>query len=168
MRLNHDDFLDVVRRAPLVSVDLVIRDSAGRVLLGKRTNQPARGFWFVPGGVIQKGERIPEALRRVFRQELGQDLAENQAKFKGVYEHMYDENFASAPGISTHYIVLAHEVRVEDQAGIRPDAQHDGFRWLDVPSLLADRDVHPYTKAYFQPGTAARAAGHGGFLAEIG
>ncbi len=155
--LDQKTFLTVVRSAPLVSVDLIVRDHEDRVLLGLRTNQPARGWWFVPGGVIQKGETVRQALTRVFTRELGQEpdlepdgkLAQDRVRFQGVYEHFYDDNFASTPGVPTHYVVLAHEIRIADTDGVHPDHQHDGFRWMDVRSLLAAEDVHAYTKAYF-------------------
>src|SRR3954466_13792753 len=54
--LSDAQFADVVRLAPLVSIDLVIRDPDGDVLVGLRTNAPAKGFWFVPGGRIRKNE----------------------------------------------------------------------------------------------------------------
>ena len=61
MRLAHSDFLAVVAHAPLVSLDLVVRDPDGCVLVGLRTNRPAQGSWFVPGGRIYKNERVAEA-----------------------------------------------------------------------------------------------------------
>ena len=35
--------VEVVRRAPMVSIDLVIEDGRGRVLVGMRVNEPAKG-----------------------------------------------------------------------------------------------------------------------------
>jgi len=54
MRLGREEFLEVVERAPLVSIDLIVRRGDGLVLLGRRTNEPAKDFWFVPGGRIYK------------------------------------------------------------------------------------------------------------------
>ncbi|MBN1265278.1 MAG: GDP-mannose mannosyl hydrolase [Anaerolineales bacterium] len=150
MRLPQDTFIEVVRRAPLVSVDLIVRDIADRVLLGWRTNEPARGTWFVPGGVIYKGETIHEALHRVFQVELGREIDREQIRFLGVYEHFYRENFAGIPDVSTHYIVLAYEIRTADEDSLYPDGQHESLRWLDIPTLLAAEDVHENTKAYFR------------------
>jgi colanic acid biosynthesis protein WcaH len=53
-RLNDDTFKTIARNAPLISIDLIIRDASGRVLVGMRTNEPAKGFYFVPGGAIRK------------------------------------------------------------------------------------------------------------------
>ncbi len=47
-------FLKVIDAAPLVTIDLIIRNPKSDVLLGKRLNRPAQGFWFVPGGRIRK------------------------------------------------------------------------------------------------------------------
>jgi len=149
MRLPQETFLEVVRNAPLISIDLVLRDSSKRVLLGRRNNNPARGSWFVPGGVIYKGETIDQALRRVFETELGQPLEKETIRFMGVYEHFYDENFAGIPGISTHYVTLAYEIRVENVSGLHPDSQHESLRWMEIPALLSSEDVHENTKTYF-------------------
>jgi hypothetical protein len=53
-----DEFAHVVRLAPLVSIDLVIRDNEQKVLVALRTNEPAKGVYFVPGGCILKNEAI--------------------------------------------------------------------------------------------------------------
>ena len=45
-----DEFVLVVRNAPLVAIDLIIRDPDRCVLVGLQTNEPAKGKWFVPGG----------------------------------------------------------------------------------------------------------------------
>jgi colanic acid biosynthesis protein WcaH len=146
----HDPFVDVVRRTPLVSIDLIVTNPDGAVLLGLRTNEPARGTWFVPGGRIRKDERIDAAFARIARAELGVDLARADADFVGVFEHLYPTNFAGAPGFGTHYVVLAH--RLAWPAGAAPvaDAQHGALRWWPVAELRAAPDVHPYVKAYFR------------------
>ncbi|ELL8702496.1 GDP-mannose mannosyl hydrolase, partial [Escherichia coli] len=54
MFLRQEDFATVVRSTPLVSLDFIAENSRGEFLLGKRTNRPAQGYWFVPGGRVQK------------------------------------------------------------------------------------------------------------------
>ena len=60
--LSDDDFAHIVRYAPLVSIDLIVRDLEENVLLGLRANEPAKNTYFVPGGVIRKNETIQEAF----------------------------------------------------------------------------------------------------------
>lgn len=150
MKLDPKTFLDIVKNTPLVSVDLIIYRVNGDVLLGYRKNKPAQNTWFVPGGKIVKDERINEALQRVARVELGLELTPSQARFKGVYEHLYPDNFSGKPGIGTHYVVLAYEVHLPKEHIIKGDEQHAQFKWWSISDLLAAPDVHSNTKAYFK------------------
>jgi len=149
-RLPHADWLQVVRNAPLVSIDLILLDPQGRVLLGLRENQPARGCWFVPGGAIRKSETLDSAFERIAQVELGQALQRRDSELLGVYEHHYPTNFADEPGLATHYVVLAH--RLPLQGEWQPaDQQHRELRWFTVADLLAEPAVHDNVKAYFRP-----------------
>ncbi len=150
MLLPPEVLIDVIRYTPLVSIDLVVRDEDGRVLVGWRTNRPAQNLWFVPGGRICKDERIADAFRRISKNELGVALEQSQAWFLGVYEHFYADNFAERPGFGTHYIVLGYEVRLDSPLAALPDDQHEQYRWFSVAELLADPAVHDNTKAYFR------------------
>jgi hypothetical protein len=52
--ISDNEFACVVRCAPLPSIDLIIMDPDSRVLVGLRTNEPAKDYYFVPGGIIRK------------------------------------------------------------------------------------------------------------------
>ena len=69
--ITDNEFSCVVRCAPLPSIDLIIRDSDRRVLVGLRTNEPAKNCYFVPGGVIRKNETIEVAFARILNSETG-------------------------------------------------------------------------------------------------
>ncbi|MCC6302652.1 MAG: GDP-mannose mannosyl hydrolase [Gammaproteobacteria bacterium] len=145
--LGREEFSQVVRLTPLVSIDLVVRDAARRLLLGLRENRPARGFWFVPGGRIAKNERLEAAFRRISRMELGRELSPDRARLLGVFEHLYDDNFAGAPGYGTHYIVLAYLVDDHGDFDLPLD-QHSRYEWMSEDDVLHRPDVHPYVRAY--------------------
>ena len=78
--LSPDDFHSVVRLAPLVSIDFIIRNARGEVLLGLRNNEPAKGFYCVPGGIILKQERLHEAFARILKRA---NLTPSTAKCAG-------------------------------------------------------------------------------------
>lgn len=149
IKLSQEAFLAVVKHAPLVSIDVILRDEDQRVLLGQRQNKPAQGYWFVPGGRIRKNETRENAFRRITGQELGFQLELENARFKGVYEHLYDDNFSGTDGIGTHYVVLAYEYALESTFPLQADNQHAELRWMTVEELLSNGQVHPYTKQYF-------------------
>lgn len=148
MFLSQEDFATVVRSTPLISIDLVVENERGEFLLGKRTNRPAQGYWFVPGGRVQKDEALERAFERLTHAELGLRLPQSAGRFYGVWQHFYDDNF-SGNAFSTHYIVLGYRLKV-NQADLRlPDAQHDDYRWLTPDALLASDNVHDNSRAYF-------------------
>lgn len=148
--LPRNEWLRLVKHAPLISIDLIIQDEDDRVLLGWRNNEPARGTWFVPGGVIRKGEHLDEAFARIARAELGLHIERRAASLVGAFEHLYDTNFADVDGVSTHYVVLAYAIRLPELP-VRPaDQQHRELICLDPAELLAHPDVHENTKAYFR------------------
>jgi hypothetical protein len=66
-----DEFAHVIRLAPLVSIDLIIRDGEQNILVALRTNEPAKGLYFVPGGRIRKDETIANAFVRILANETG-------------------------------------------------------------------------------------------------
>jgi GDP-mannose mannosyl hydrolase len=146
--LPKDQFESIVRFTPLISIDLIVRSAANEVLLGLRRNEPARGTWFVPGGRVRKNERFQDAFARIARDELNVELRPDEARFLGVYEHIYEENFAERPGWGTHYLVLGFEVKLELLPNGTQD-QHDSFRWFALEDVLHSPDVHGFTKAYF-------------------
>ena len=67
--LSDDDFRFVVRSTPLFALDLIIMDEYERVLVGLRVNDPAKGFWFVPGGRVTKNESLKTAFSRILFDE---------------------------------------------------------------------------------------------------
>jgi len=59
------------RRRPSVGVAIVVRDEAGRVLLGRRAVGWGAGQWCVPCGSLEWGEDIREAAARELLEETG-------------------------------------------------------------------------------------------------
>jgi colanic acid biosynthesis protein WcaH len=158
--LPRDEFMDLVKNAPLIAIDLVVYNPHGEVLIGMRTNQPAQNFWFVPGGRIYKNESIEEAFCRIAITELSVPLEYASARFLGVYQHIYTENFADDPQFGTHYVVIAFEVKLgEPISELRVDQQHQTYQWMAVDELAARPDVHPNTQNYFSQKSLISAGG---------
>ena len=85
--LDQEIFKIIIDTTPLVSIDLSVCNAQGQILVGKRVNRPAQGFWFVPGGRILKNERLAEAFSRLTEAELGLRLDIKHARYLGLYEH---------------------------------------------------------------------------------
>ncbi len=145
--LNREDFLHVVRNAPLISMDLLVRNHDGGILVGLRRNRPAQGAWFVPGGIVRKDERFDVAFARITQAELGTAQRFGDARFIGPYEHFYADNFAGDPSFGTHYVVLAWLVDLTAALDL-PREQHARYRWVSKDELAGDPTIHSNSRAY--------------------
>jgi len=145
--LNEAAFKALVENAPLVAIDLLI-ERGGKFLVGARKNRPAKGFLFVPGGRIHKGESITRALERISAQEIGIKLAIDRAEALGVTEHLYDESMFDEK-TPTHYVVLPYKVAISEEETIRCDNQHSEMKWLSSQEILGNPNTHPNTRRYF-------------------
>lgn len=148
--LAPEQFAQVIRLTPLVAIDLVVWSPEGRILVGRRLNEPAKGFFFVPGSRISKNETRADAFKRVSREELGIEAAIESARLLGAYDHIYPTNRFGRPGFGTHYITLAYELPLTLDPARLPTDQHGEYLWLTQDEILASRQVHENTKAYFR------------------
>jgi ADP-ribose pyrophosphatase YjhB (NUDIX family) len=69
--LTAEEFESIYSRVPRLTVDIVVRNSGGAVLLTKRTIPPCVGQWHLPGGTVRFGEALLDAVRRSAARELG-------------------------------------------------------------------------------------------------
>lgn len=78
---------------PVIGVGGVIVDR-GRTVLIRRGTEPLRGEWSIPGGTIEIGETLEEAVRRELREETG--LAVRVLELIELFDRIYMENAASS------------------------------------------------------------------------
>jgi len=142
--LDDQIFKTVVDSAPLVSIDILLKKD-NKILLGKRINKPAQGYFFSAGGRVNKNETIDSAMGRIAKNELNIEL-KSTPKFIGVFEHFYDDSIYK--DVSTHYVNLAYEYEVKEISDL-PTEQHSKYKWFTVNELLESKQVHKYVKDYF-------------------
>ncbi|MBX3286083.1 MAG: NUDIX domain-containing protein [Actinobacteria bacterium] len=103
----------------------------GRLLLVRRSAPPGPGTWAVPGGGVEAGETLAEAVTRELREETGLEGA--CGPLIGVVEVLPEQ------GEGRHVVVLGFEVRLFEAA--EPSAGDDALvaRWIplvDVADLV--------------------------------
>lgn len=110
---------------------LVFRGSGAqrRVLLVERAGQPLKGYWSLPGGLVETGERIEAAVRREVLEETG--LRVKPTRLFGVYERIMPD----AKGrIEYHFILFDYLCAIQSGATrAADDAQ--SVKWVRQSDL---------------------------------
>lgn len=70
-------------RQPALTVDCVVFDADGRLLLIRRGRPPFKGCYALPGGFVEYGERLEDAAARELAEETGVHAAPE--RLIGVY-----------------------------------------------------------------------------------
>jgi len=91
--------------APLVGVGAVIVKD-GRVLLVQRGTEPALGRWSIPGGLIEVGEALSEAVVREVREETGLEIQPVELV------ELLDRIHRDGDRVRYHYVIADYLCRV--------------------------------------------------------
>lgn len=96
----------------------------GRVLLVRRGTEPAKGMWSIPGGLIETGEMLQQAVVREVREETG--LAVEPVALIELLDRIIREG----DRVRYHYVIADYLCRVTGGTlGAASDA--DEARWVD-------------------------------------
>ncbi|MFX1528294.1 MAG: NUDIX hydrolase [Promethearchaeota archaeon] len=123
---NHNDRRYPVR--PHIGVGIMlVRDN--RLLLVKRKYNPDAGFWSIPGGHLDLGERVEDAAEREALEETG--FIVKVTNVAGIIDKiMYDKE----DKIEYHYVLINYFVeQIEGDSNQPPKAQDDALEARFVP-----------------------------------
>ena len=116
-----------------VGVGALIVDDQGRLFLARRGPKAnnEHGLWEFPGGAVERGERLADALRREIREEYGIEIAVGD--LLDVVDHILPEE-------GQHWVSPAYLCRIVSgtPAILEPDkcAEIGWFAPADVPRDL--------------------------------
>ena len=100
-KLSHGGFLESLRLAPRLVIELVVENNEGEILLLKRDRDPFKGKWYLPGGFLLKGESIGNCMERLSQDGLNFRLDSNEGEFLGLFENIDGD----PRGHILHYVV---------------------------------------------------------------
>ncbi|MGD0132455.1 MAG: NUDIX hydrolase [Bryobacteraceae bacterium] len=72
----------------------------GKILLVERGKEPLKGYWSIPGGIVETGEKLVDGIRREVAEETGLDV-EPYFMFE-----IYERLMADAEGKPEYHYVL--------------------------------------------------------------
>lgn len=104
-------------RRPEIAVGAIaVRD--GSLLMIKRAHDPAAGLWSLPGGRVEHGESLADALVREVAEETGLEI--EVGDLAGILEVVGE----------THYVILDYFARVTGAAEPFPSDDVSEARWI--------------------------------------
>jgi len=114
-------------KSPKLTVDAIITKN-DKILLIKRKKQPFKDFWALPGGFVNYGEKVEDAIIREVLEET--NLECKIKKLLGVYSDPNRDPRGHTVSIVYHLKIIKGEPRGGDDAY---DAKF--FNIEDIPSL---------------------------------
>jgi 8-oxo-dGTP diphosphatase len=125
---------------PVVGVGAIILRE-GKILLEQRGNEPARWQWTIPGGVVEVGESLEEAVRRETREETGLEV--EVATLIDVVDQVHLDKQGK---IEYHYVIIDYIVKADGEPKCGSDA--DALKWVPLGEV-EEYDLTPNFRRFF-------------------
>lgn len=113
---------------PVLGVGALILDDQ-RVLLIQRGQSPLAGYWSLPGGGVETGERLEDAIIREVREETGLEVATDS--IATVFERVMPD---SAGTCEYHYVLIDFYCRIVN-GDLRAGSDSQAVGWFNIDSL---------------------------------
>ncbi len=94
-------------KRPVLGVGALIFNR-GRILLVERGKEPLKGYWSLPGGVLETGETLEEGMIREVREETGLEV--KPVKVIEIFERIIRDAQGAA---EYHYVLIDYICRVK-------------------------------------------------------
>ncbi len=95
-----------------------------KILLIKRLGEPGKNLWSLPGGVVELGERITDALKREIKEETGLDC--DVGDLVNIAEVIIRDTEGR---VMYHYIILDYLINVSSEE-VKPSSDVSDAGWF--------------------------------------
>ena len=135
---------------PVVGVGgVVTRD--GRALIVRRGHEPRKGEWSLPGGLVELGERLIDAVRREISEETGLDVE------VGPMVETFDRVHRDPEGRVRFHFVIVDYLCVARRGAAVAGSDAEAVAWVTSEEIDA-YGVNPHAAAVIRKGLAMAAA----------
>lgn len=134
------EYQRIRRQMPIPCVDLLVVKLSGEILLVERANEPARGYWWLPGGRVGFGETRANAALRKLREECG--LRAVSARELGTFDLFLGTEDVDQ---KSHAITTVFRLEVDDDTALMLDDQALTACWRSKQEWLG-QDLHAFVR----------------------
>ncbi len=120
-----------------VAVGVLIREDGKMLLASRPEGKPYAGYWEFPGGKIEPGETVHEALVRELREELGVEVLDSTPWF--VREHTYEHGRVRLHFRRSHQFLGEPQPREGQKCGFFSSGERTPGVLLPVDQAIVNR-----------------------------
>jgi 8-oxo-dGTP diphosphatase len=129
-------------KQPIVGVGAVVTCD-GKILLEKRKSEPGKGKWSIPGGLVELGESLEQAVIREVKEETGLDV-EKPEQIDVIDNIIRDENGE----IKYHFVMVDYFLKLKG-GELQAASDAEALQWV-LFDEVEKCDLTKTFRAFFQ------------------
>jgi len=114
----------------------------GKILLEQRKNEPGRGKWSVPGGIVELGEALEQTVIRETEEETGL-VVDDPVLVDAVSQISLDD----AGKVKYHFVIVDYFVRLKSGT-LKAASDAAALRWVSLDDVES-KDLTPSFRRFF-------------------
>jgi 8-oxo-dGTP diphosphatase len=129
-------------KKPVVGVGAIILDG-DQILLEKRKNSPGKGKWAVPGGLVELGENVEQAVIREVKEETGLEV--DEPRLVDVVNYV---SLGEKGAVMYHYVIIDYLVTMKG-GKLKAASDADALKWVPF-NEVDEYDLTESFRLFFQ------------------
>ena len=136
---------------PILCLDFlcIVKDKKEfQILLAKRKNSPAKGFYYVLGGRHTKDKNIFLDIKSKIMQELNINIDCKKLFFTGIINERFEDSIFQEVKSTTVSLSFASVFNKEEikKFNIKLDSQNSNYKFFNFNEIADSKEIHPFCK----------------------
>jgi len=129
-------------KKPVVGIGAIILDG-DKILLEKRKNLPSKGKWTVPGGLVDLGETLEQAVIREVKEETGLEV--DKPRLVDVVNYI---SLSEKGAVVYHFVIIDYIVTLNG-GKLKAASDADALKWVRF-NEVEEYDLTESFRRFFQ------------------